>query len=61
MAGIHEEVEAIRKELNSILEDTLIAGLAVGEMRTSQKSCEQAGKELGELVGEVQRRIGGAQ
>ncbi len=58
---IRQEADVIRKEVKSILEDTLVAGLAVGEMRAVQKNGEEAGKELEELVTEVKRRMGGGQ
>lgn len=57
---IQHEADAIRQEVKSILEDTLVAGLAVGEASAVQKKSEQAGKELGELIGEVKRRLGGS-
>jgi hypothetical protein len=59
VSGIRHEAVAIREELKTILEDTLVAGLAVGEMSAIQKNGEKAGKELEELVGEVKRRMGG--
>ncbi|MFC2014789.1 hypothetical protein ACFLUP_02215 [Chloroflexota bacterium] len=61
VSAIRQEADAIREEVKSILEDTLVAGLAVGEMRAVQKNGEEAGKELEELVMEVKRRMGGVQ
>jgi chromosome segregation ATPase len=55
---IRREADAIRDQLKSILEDTLAAGEAVGVMRVMQKTGEEAGQQLEELVGEVERRLG---
>ena len=59
VSPIQKQTDAIREEMKAILEDTLIAGLAVGEMGAIQKKGEEAGKELEELVTEVKRRLGG--
>jgi len=56
---IRQEADSIREEVKSILEDTLAAGVAVGEMMVVQKEGEEAGKELRQLVGEVERRLRG--
>ena len=61
VSSIQKQTDAIREEMKSILEDTLVAGMAVGEMRAVQKKGEEAGKELEELVTEVKRRLGGKQ
>jgi len=57
VSAIRQEADAIREEMKSILEDTLVAGLAVGETGAMQKRGEEAGKELQELVVEVKRRL----
>lgn len=56
---IWQEADSIREEVKSVLEDTLAAGMAVGEMAVVQKEGEKAGKELEELIGEVKRRLRG--
>ncbi len=59
VSAIRQGADVIGKEIKSILEDTLVTGLAVGEMRAVQKNGEEAGKELEELITEVKRRLGG--
>ncbi len=55
---IRQEAETIREQIKINMEDTLVAGLAVGEMRALQNKGEEAGKELKELVNEVKLRMG---
>jgi hypothetical protein len=59
VAMIQHDADAIRQEVKSVLEDTLVAGMAVAEASALQKNSEQSGKELEELMGEVKRRLGG--
>jgi len=54
---IRQEADSIKGEVKSILEDTLVAGLAVGETSAMQKGTEEAGKELDALIVEVRRRL----
>jgi hypothetical protein len=55
---IRQEAETIREQIKINMEDTLVTGLAVGEMRALQNKGEESGKELKELVNEVQLRMG---
>ncbi len=57
IASIRQETGLIKDELMSILEKTLVAGLAVGEAAGLQKKGEKAGKELEDLVVEVKRQL----
>jgi chromosome segregation ATPase len=57
VSAIRQEADTIRKEMRSILGDILDAALAVGEMAAMQEKGEKAGKELQELIAEVQRRL----
>jgi hypothetical protein len=59
VAIIHKEADVILQEIKSILEDTLVAGLAVSEASAAQNKSEEAGKELSEFIAEVKRRLGG--
>ncbi len=58
VSAIMQEADVIKKELKTILEDTMVAGLAVGEMKVLQNNGEESGKELEKVVNEVKLRIG---
>ncbi len=55
---IRQEVDSIKGEVKSILEDTLEAGLAVGEMMAMQKQGEDARKEFEAFIVEIRHRLG---
>jgi chromosome segregation ATPase len=57
VSAIQQEADAIRKGMKSILEDILLAGQAVAEMVAMQEKGEEAGKQLEELIAEVQHRL----
>ncbi|MFC1995515.1 hypothetical protein ACFLVM_01375 [Chloroflexota bacterium] len=57
VASIRQEAGLIKEELTSILEKTLVTGLAVGEAAGVQKKGEKAGKELEALVVEVKHQM----
>ena len=57
VASIRQETGRITEELTSILEKTLVTGLAVGEAAGLQKKGEKAGKELEALVVEVNHQM----
>jgi vacuolar-type H+-ATPase subunit D/Vma8 len=56
---IRQEEAAIGKEMKSIMEDTVVAGVAVGEMRAIQSKDAESWKELEGLLNEVKGRLGG--
>ena len=58
VSAIRQEADAIKKELKALLEDTMVAGLAVGEMKVLQNNGEESGKEFEKVVNEVKLRIG---
>jgi len=57
IASIRQETGLIKEELTSILEKTLVTGLAVGEAAGLQKKGEKAGKELEDLIVEVKHQL----
>ncbi|MBA7641355.1 hypothetical protein ES703_49032 [subsurface metagenome] len=57
VASIRQEAGLIKQELTSILEKTLVTGLAVGEAAGLQKKGEEGVKELEDLVVEVKRQL----
>jgi len=57
IASIRQETGLIKEELTSILEKTLVTGLAVGEAEVLQKKGEKAGKELEDLIVEVKHQL----
>ncbi|MFC1977772.1 hypothetical protein ACFLWS_05865 [Chloroflexota bacterium] len=57
VASIRQEADLIKEELASILEKTLVTGLAVGEAAGLQKKGEKAGKELDDLIMEVKHQL----
>ncbi len=57
VASIRQEAGLIKEELTSILEKTLVTGLAVGEAAGLQKKGEKGVKELEDLVVEVKRQL----
>lgn len=57
VASIRQEAGLIKEELTSILEKTLVTGLAVGEAAGLQKKGEKAGKELKDLIVEVKHQL----
>ncbi len=57
VAYIRQEAGLIKEELTSILEKTLVTGLAVGEAAGLQKKGEKAGKELEDLIMEVKHQL----
>ena len=57
VASIRQEAGLIKEELTSILEKTLVTGLAVGEAAGLQKKGEKAGKELNGLIMEVKHQL----
>jgi len=57
VASIRQETGRITEELTSILEKTLVTGLAVGEAAGLQKKGEKAGKELEDLIVEVKHQL----
>lgn len=56
---IRQEAAAIGKEMKAIMEDTLVAGVAVGEMMAVQRKDAESWKELEGLLNEVRGRLGG--
>lgn len=54
---IRQEAEAVREQMKHILEDTLVAGVAIGEMRVLQRKGEESWKELEGFLNEVKRRL----
>ncbi|MFC2010956.1 hypothetical protein ACFLUR_01525 [Chloroflexota bacterium] len=57
VASIRQEAGLIKEELTSIMEKTLVTGLAVGEAAGLQKQGEKAGKELEDLITEVKHQL----
>ena len=58
VSAIRQEADTISKELKAILEDTMVASIAVGEMKVLQNNGEESGKELEKVINEVKLRIG---
>jgi len=57
VASIRQEAGLIKEELTSIMDKTLVTGLAVGEAAGLQKQGEKAGKELEDLITEVKHQL----
>lgn len=57
VALIHKETGHITEELKSILEKTLVTGLAVKEAAGLQKETEKTGKELEDLMVKVKSQL----
>jgi predicted nucleic acid-binding Zn-ribbon protein len=55
---IRGEATAIGKEVRCIMEDTLVAGVAVGEMLAVQRKSDESGNELEGLLNEVKGGLG---
>ena len=60
VTAIKHETDAIKSKLNALLEDAMVAGVAVGEMRAAQKNAEESGKEFERVLNEVKLRIEGS-